>query len=222
MRDRAEAIVKMLLELFINGHRGPTGQPDPTAPPPWAPWSWATEDPELATAIEEALRRCGVLDALCHVSTCTAEEKEVMDESWSHLVGMLMKMMGLDAKSKKARAATASSSQSTGQEVSAQALVELGDDSQCHNCRKALTGVPKKCSACGKAYYCNRECQKGDWKRHKKPDCLSSRSQASGSTAPPTSMDAFTYLNTIACNAPEAQSLATRLNLTLSGSDGIK
>lgn len=40
----------------------------------------------------------------------------------------------------------------------------------CTYCRK-LDGISvKKCSACGGAYYCSRECQKADWKRHKK-DC---------------------------------------------------
>lgn len=40
----------------------------------------------------------------------------------------------------------------------------------CTNCRKTDGISVKKCSACGGAYYCSQECQKADWKRHKK-DC---------------------------------------------------
>jgi hypothetical protein len=40
---------------------------------------------------------------------------------------------------------------------------------QCAHCqrRAALGHDMARCSACKKTYYCNRECQKADWKRHK-------------------------------------------------------
>jgi len=44
------------------------------------------------------------------------------------------------------------------------------DTDQCAKCGKEqyLVGRLKKCTVCQKTYYCSRECQKSDWKRHKK------------------------------------------------------
>lgn len=41
----------------------------------------------------------------------------------------------------------------------------------CDNCRTALKN-PLKCGKCMCAPYCNRECQKADWKEHKKVCCI--------------------------------------------------
>ena len=38
---------------------------------------------------------------------------------------------------------------------------------KCANCKKFGFKF-KKCSACQSVYYCSRECQKSDWKKHKK------------------------------------------------------
>jgi len=40
---------------------------------------------------------------------------------------------------------------------------------RCGKCRKQ--NVKNKCSKCKHQYYCGEECQKGDWKRHKK-ECI--------------------------------------------------
>lgn len=39
----------------------------------------------------------------------------------------------------------------------------------CHHCgtREAMLGDHKQCAACRTVVYCNRECQRGDWKAHK-------------------------------------------------------
>lgn len=38
--------------------------------------------------------------------------------------------------------------------------------SKCKNCGRS--DIPLwKCKGCSKAYYCNRDCQRGDWKFHK-------------------------------------------------------
>lgn len=51
---------------------------------------------------------------------------------------------------------------------SAQQMIDDAD--QCATCGKAesLVGRLKKCAVCHKTHYCSRECQKADWKKHKK------------------------------------------------------
>lgn len=198
----------VLLNTFIEDHYEPSrGLSEGTEP--WAPWTWVTADPELASALEAKLKQHGVIDGLCGVGVCTAEEEAIMDESWSELMGMLMNMMGQDGRTKKARAS-----------------VEVDDDSRCHGCQKgseALSAPLKRCAACGKAYYCSQDCQKKDWKKHK-PTCLSNRSNTNdlstaSSSRPATSdPDAWTYYNTVAERVPEAKTLAQTLNLRLPAS----
>ena len=36
----------------------------------------------------------------------------------------------------------------------------------CNTCH--ISGKFKKCSGCEKVYYCSKECQRQDWKEHKK------------------------------------------------------
>lgn len=182
MHEKAEAVAKMLMKLFVRDRqpvRELLGLVDPTASPPFAPWSWATDDPELATALEQSLTRHGVIEPLRHVGICTSEEKGVIDEVWSGIVGTAMKILGLDARSKKARAAAENSPQSVGESATSLVSGVLDDDTQCHHCCTKLSGERKRCSACKGAYYCDRAYQKEDWKRHKNdPDCKSLRSRA--------------------------------------------
>ena len=41
----------------------------------------------------------------------------------------------------------------------------------CASCLSDLNGLGKKCTKCKSVYYCNKECQVNDWKRHKK-ECI--------------------------------------------------
>ena len=40
----------------------------------------------------------------------------------------------------------------------------IPDVYKCSDCGK---DGAKKCGACGEAYYCSRQCQRRDWKKHK-------------------------------------------------------
>lgn len=154
------------------------------------------------------LREHGIAPELCTIPICNAAEKEVMDESWSRLVGTLMKFMGRDAKTKKDNAAS-------------QAQVQPGDDSKCHECKKTsntLAAALKTCSACAKAWYCSQDCQKKNWKSHK-PTCLANRQKSNGSASssrsPRSTQDPVHYFVSTAHTRPEAAALARSLNLPL-------
>ena len=48
---------------------------------------------------------------------------------------------------------------------------QMKDDAdQCAKCGKAqsMVGRLKACTVCKKTFYCNKECQRSDWKRHKR------------------------------------------------------
>lgn len=47
----------------------------------------------------------------------------------------------------------------------------MSDSAECGNCRKTQSELPiplKRCAKCKGQWYCSRECQKSDWKSHKK------------------------------------------------------
>ena len=43
----------------------------------------------------------------------------------------------------------------------------IQDSSHCNSCGKIASNL-KKCGACGRSWYCSQECQRKDWKEHKK------------------------------------------------------
>ncbi len=53
-------------------------------------------------------------------------------------------------------------------------------DKRCNKC-KEKPKAPKPCSGCMEVYYCSRECQMGDWKKHKQT-CASKTSAKDGAT----------------------------------------
>lgn len=76
------------------------------------------------------------------------------------------------------------------------------DSAQCNSCRKTQIQLPnplKRCAKCKSQWYCSRECQKSDWKIHKKL-CGDTRVEPeSGKNAEPASM--FNSSQAI-CNIP--------------------
>ncbi|WYZ43703.1 hypothetical protein EsH8_VII_000139 [Colletotrichum jinshuiense] len=133
--ERAEALIPFLFDIFIKCSDDPRGR-QPGDPQPFAPWTWATEDPELSAAVENGLKQHGVRKDLCRVGTWSANEKAVVDETWSRLLEIL--------------------AMSTGQDGQPLSEVTPGDRSRCHGCGLSadiFTETLKQCSACKKA--CN-------------------------------------------------------------------
>jgi len=146
---QAHVVVPLLLESFLSGlGNGLNGEGLDI--PVFAPWSWGTNDAKLARAIEEKLRVLGVREELCTVQCGNKEHEAISDESWSGFYAQLTKMMSQHPDMER-----------TG-----------GPGAQvCGGCRKdcsSLSKPLKRCTRCGEARYCSRECQKADWKQHKK------------------------------------------------------
>ncbi|KAL1878221.1 hypothetical protein Daus18300_002138 [Diaporthe australafricana] len=75
--ERARVLTPHLLKAFIGGFsRLGVGVPRIT------PWTWATEDPRLAKAVEDILKQIGVKDELCRVGECSQEEKDILEYAW--------------------------------------------------------------------------------------------------------------------------------------------
>jgi MYND finger len=153
LRERVNVIIPLLLEEFIKGlDRDPLGNPTPNSNG-LAPWTWSTKDAELARALEARMKQLGVKKELCVIKASTQEDEDIANESWSHLVGQMMGMMGRNAKAKKAVAAAESSKNGQGEPA-------------CFQCGK--TTEVKRCANCQSAWYCSRDCQKAHWKVHKR------------------------------------------------------
>ena len=184
---KANTIVPLLLDSFIQGiNTGPDKEPLPDMPA-FAPWSWGTKDPELAKAIEKKLKEVGVKKELCTVQLGTKEQEDVSDETWTGFMQTLKERVLVDENQER-------------------------DVTTCATCKKgssALSGPLKKCSRCEGPRYCSQECQKADWKQHKK--VCGKPPGESGSNM----LDPFNYYNKVAQGVPGAQDLARSLNLNL-------
>lgn len=209
---KAAAIVPPLLDIFI---RGPAGLPSvgadqlPGSGKPIAPWTWSTDDPDVAAAIADRLRQHGVLEDLQRPSVCSEEERHILDAVWSRCFDAARDAAMSVTGWSPAEAATAS--------------IMPGDDSKCHGCGldgKSFSQKFMRCSACNKAFYHSKTCQREHWKRHK-PTCLVNRSspsqpEASSSTLAPlksTAARASNYYNMVARKDPDTQALLRALKL---------
>jgi hypothetical protein len=176
---KAEAIIPCLLDAFMGGQQ-PTDHP-----PPFAPWTWSTLDAETAEAVQEGLRNHGVRPELCEVGVCSAEERDILEETRASLFEQLMQNM-------PHRPPTA---------------VDQGDSTRCHGCgmsRECFFLPLKKCARCGQAFYHSRDCQKKHWKHHK--------AVCSPTTNLP-GLDSFAYYNSKAPTDPAARALMSSLNM---------
>lgn len=200
---KADVIVPLLLDSFIQGiSTDPKGAPEPGVPA-YAPWTWATKDPQLAKAIEKRLKEVGVKEELCTVQLGDAEQEGVSDVTWAGFMRSLKSKLNLAESS----------------EDSAEPMQH--STSSCATCKKdrsSISGPLKKCSRCDGPRYCSQECQRAHWKLHKKtckPSTAITGANTSANTANSGDLDPFNYYNKVAHGVPEAQNLARALNLTL-------
>ncbi|KAK1496490.1 hypothetical protein CCUS01_02837 [Colletotrichum cuscutae] len=193
-RDRARATVTPLLQAFFKGSPGAEHAA-------FAPWSWSTDSPELAAAIGPELAAAGIPGGLEKVTVCSAEEKEILGETWSELRDLLMNLMG---------------GSRSGQATAVPSAVSPGDSSKCHGCglsSENFSSPMKKCSACQKAWYHSQDCQRSHWKMHK-PTCVAHRPAPAPSTAASPGMGpAYNYYNNVARKSEEGQALLRSLNI---------
>lgn len=135
--EKAQALLPCLLDAFIKGYQSPLGR-QPTDPPPFAPWTWATEDSELANALEQCLSQHGIVDELCQVSKCSNDDIKILEDVWSRVCQNIATLMGQDPQLAPSKPA-----------------VTPGDATRCHGCGVSghIFSEPlKKCSACGQAW----------------------------------------------------------------------
>lgn len=197
---QTDVIVPLLLETFVKGvNRGPDGLPNGTSPqlPSFAPFSWGTRNPDLARAVEVKLRALGVREELCTVQPGTKEQDKAADESWSKMMDLLINK--LEA-----------------------ALPDQADAGRviCDGCKKDSSWFSAglmKCSGCNTKFYCSRDCQKKDWKLHKKT-CGKSGGTSKGQQSSSTTgqiLDSYEYYHKVAHTVPEAKVLAESIGLPL-------
>lgn len=55
------------------------------------PWSWSTDDDDLAAAVGDVFRQWGVSDGLDQIKAGNAEELAVSDENWNTLLEHLVR-----------------------------------------------------------------------------------------------------------------------------------
>lgn len=201
---QADAVVPLLLDSFIQGiTTDPSGKPAPEMTA-FAPWTWATSDRELAKAVEKRLGEVGVKKELCTVQPGNKEDERVSDGAWADFMKTLKDVV-----------------QNTGESAGITASPVSNSTTACASCKKDRSALPnplKICSRCGGPRYCSQECQKSDWKQHKKvckPSNSSQKGTTSASTPQSSKVDAVQYYNKVAHKVPEAQSLARSVNLTL-------
>ncbi|KAK4214357.1 hypothetical protein QBC37DRAFT_387240 [Rhypophila decipiens] len=178
-REKAAATIPCLLDAFVNMN------PMYPSAPTFAPWTWSTLDPDMAGAIEDGLKDCGVKPDLCKVSVCSDEERGALE---TVRAGVFKKMTDLS-------------------ETIERDPVALGDSTKCHGCgmkNQCFFEPLKKCARCREVYYHSTECQRKHWKQHKSVCCTPG-------TAP--SLDAVEYYNQKAPTDPKARALMSSLRL---------
>ena len=88
---------------------------------------------------------------------------------------------------------------------------------QCTHCRKEPDGEVQKlrlCSGCGNTKYCCRECQKADWKNHKKV-CSSKDKFAKSGNSHVSKISPLDYYHTVMPESEAARGLMEEIGLSL-------
>ncbi len=225
LSSQADAIVPLLLETFVAGiNRGPKGEQIKEIPL-FAPWSWATNNSDLAKALEKKLKAVGVRSELCTVSVGPKADDDVADDVWKGFLASLFESMGV-----------------RDDDSSAAAVPGSNDAVKCAGCKHGSSTFDhplKKCAGCAMVQYCSKECQKRDWKYHKLT-CKKMAESAARAAAPvqasttdststpaktataegSKSMPPHLYWNTVVKTVPEAVELAKSLNIDL-GAKGL-
>lgn len=191
--EKAKIVVPLLLVAYLKGHHDYDNKLMHGFSP-GAPWTWSTDDPEFALAVEAQLEQFGVTSQLCRVGLVCKRVEMYMDEIWSELVGVVDATMGRDSQTEN--------------------LGVAAGDTHCHGCH-ASSAAMKKCAACGKAYYCSRKCQKAHWKQHKLP-CLSYRSIIKDPTAAMSAVTPDSDVFAHYARLSESIDLMAAVNLSLS------
>lgn len=202
---RAATIVPLLLRSFVRGDSAGNA-------PKFAPWTWGTNcDPELARAIEARLKWVGVKAELCTLQLGNEKDENISNEAWSGFFGALKQKAGGDGIKETAVNRLESSDQNSSAAACA----------TCKRDQASLSSPMKRCSGCSGQRYCSKECQKADWKQHKKVCGKSNNAPAPGNSDDNASfldkptMRGFNYYNNVASTIPDAQKLARSVNLTL-------
>ncbi|GKT60631.1 hypothetical protein ColTof4_00757 [Colletotrichum tofieldiae] len=154
--EQAKKAATALLKLFIQNSITNQGSGSLIAP-----WSWATDDPELAATIGDELRRLGVKHELCHVGICSAKDTEILDEGSEPHLRMFREV--------------------TDNDVPHWFVAPPGDESRCHGCGLAKESFPQPLRiypTYSEEWYHSSACQ---WQHRKKhtSTCLTNRLESS-------------------------------------------
>ncbi|EKD20833.1 uncharacterized protein L3040_000938 [Drepanopeziza brunnea f. sp. 'multigermtubi'] len=88
LAERADIVLPMLLRVFMysmsNPHQAQT----------FAPWSWGTDDVDLAKALEQRLKLAGVCKELCVIKVGDEASSKIEQEIWDRLLDELIKKSG--------------------------------------------------------------------------------------------------------------------------------
>lgn len=151
---------------------------------PFKPWSWATEDIELARAIRAILRRHGVRRSLLYSPIlCSQDEKRILQDVWAILGHIMTDMMGP-------------------KDIP-------GDVSRCYGCGMNADSVPEPllaCEDCNKAFYHSPDCRIQHRNQHE-PLCCAYR------VINNTDMDPHALIRNVSSMSPQAQFLLRSLHL---------
>lgn len=181
--QKFETFASLILQAFISSERmfATNIQKEIV---PVKPWSWATDEVELARALRAILRRHAVRLSLLHnPPLCTQEEKIILQDVWSNLCHIMVDMMGP-------------------KDI-------LGDVSRCYGFGTSADSVSEPllaCENCNKAFYHSPDCRIQHRNQHESL-CRAYRETND------TDIDAHALFRNVSSMSPQAQSLLRSLHL---------